>query len=105
MQPIFSSGKRISSLTLALALSCCPLLARADADSEREALARINYELQRLQAQVADASKQAATGQRVRFRYDWLARDIALMRQGVEDHLDAPQQPRAVPALRGDYRQ
>jgi RAQPRD family integrative conjugative element protein len=41
---------------------------------------------------------------RVRFRFDWLGRDLALVRRGIEDHADAPRQPRPVPALRGDYR-
>jgi RAQPRD family integrative conjugative element protein len=79
--------------------------AKADQDSEREELSRISYELQRLHSSVANASKQAPTGQRVRFRYDWLLRDLDLMRRGVDEHLDAPQQPRSVPPLKGDYRQ
>jgi RAQPRD family integrative conjugative element protein len=41
----------------------------------------------------------------VRFRYEWLKRDLQMMRQGIEQHLDAPRQPRPVPPLRGDYRQ
>ncbi|HET9642902.1 MAG TPA: RAQPRD family integrative conjugative element protein [Burkholderiaceae bacterium] len=100
----------MSSLTMRrfIAMACIaglPGLVHADADSEREALARISYELQQLQAQIAEASKQAPSGQRVRFRYDWLLRDLALVRQGVDEHLDAPEQPRPVPPLRGDYRQ
>jgi RAQPRD family integrative conjugative element protein len=97
--------RRLVAGAIVAALSALPVLVRADQDSEREHLARISYELQRLQAQIAEASKQAPTGQRVRFRYDWLARDVALVRQGVDEHLDAPQLPRAVPPLRGDYRQ
>jgi RAQPRD family integrative conjugative element protein len=80
-------------------------LARADDDAEREQLARIEYELERLQAMVGEASKHAPSGQRVKFRYDWLQRDLALVRQGIDEHLDAPRQPRPVPPLRGDYRQ
>ena len=51
-----------------------------------------------------DGSKQQETNARLRFRFDWLARDLSLVRRGIEDHLDAPRQPRPVPALRGDYR-
>jgi len=80
-------------------------VARADDDAEREALARISYEIQRVQIMVAEASKQAPSSPRVRFRYDWLQRDLDLMRQGIEAHADAPRQPRIVPPLRGDYRQ
>jgi RAQPRD family integrative conjugative element protein len=90
-------------------LSILPLFlavgtARADADSEREALARIAHELQRLQAEVAQAAKTADSTARVKFRYDWLAKDLELVQRGVTDHLDAPRQPRPVPPLTGDYR-
>ena len=78
--------------------------ARADADSERESLARIAQELRRLQDQVADASRHADTSARVKFRYDWLEKDLELVLRGVTDHLDAPRQPRPVPPLTGDYR-
>jgi RAQPRD family integrative conjugative element protein len=99
---------RTITLTRAM-LSALPLLlavgtARADADSEREALARIAHELQRLQAEVAQAAKTADSTARVTFRYDWLAKDLELVQRGVTDHLDAPRQPRPVPPLTGDYR-
>ncbi|TNY05984.1 RAQPRD family integrative conjugative element protein, partial [Escherichia coli] len=48
--------------------------AAADEDSEREQLARISYELQRLQSMVDEASRRAPTGQRISFRYEWLKR-------------------------------
>jgi RAQPRD family integrative conjugative element protein len=95
----------LKAVGIAVLLACIQSGALADVDSEREELARISHELTRLQGAVANASKNAATGQRVRFRYDWLARDLDLMRQGVEAHLDAPMQPRSVPALKHDYRQ
>jgi RAQPRD family integrative conjugative element protein len=76
----------------------------ADDDVEREQLATIAAELMHLQAFVERAAERAPAGQRIKFRYDWLARDLQLVRQGVEQHADAPRQPRPVPALRGDYR-
>jgi RAQPRD family integrative conjugative element protein len=78
--------------------------AGADADSEREALARIAQELQRLQVQVSQAARTADTSARVKFRYDWLEKDLEFVLRGVTDHLDAPRQPRPVPPLAGDYR-
>lgn len=90
----------LSSLTLLLAVGTV----RADADSEREALARIAHELQRLQVEVAQAAKTADSTARVKFRYDWLAKDLELVQRGVTDHLDASRQPRPVPPLAGDYR-
>lgn len=77
-----------------------------DDDSERESLARIAHEIARLQAQVSAAAQDAPTGQRVKFRYDWLQRDLQMLRSGaLERHADAARQPRPVPPLRGDYRQ
>jgi len=96
----------IALLTLLAALvsvsAAVPAL--ADQDAERDALARIAHDLKRLQQQVHDAARQADGGQRVRFEYAYLERDLELVRRGVEDHLDAPRQPRPVPALSGDYR-
>ena len=91
----------IAALSLAL-LASVP--ARADADAEREALARIAFDLQRVQAQVREASREAPAGARVRFEYPSLERDLELVRRGIEDHLDAPRQPRPIPPLSGDYR-
>lgn len=77
----------------------------ADDELERERLARIAGEIEQVQLMVADAEKVAPTGQRVKFRYDWLQRDLELLRAGVTNHVDAPRQPRPVSPLRGDYRQ
>jgi len=76
-----------------------------DDELEREKLARIAHELDSVKALVSDAERTAPTGQRVKFRYDWLLRDLELLRQGVASHADAPRQPRPVVPLRGDYRQ
>jgi RAQPRD family integrative conjugative element protein len=76
----------------------------ADDESEREQLAVIAAELVHLQALVQRVAERVPTGQRVLFRYDWLARDLQLVRDGVEQHFDAQRQPRQVTPLRGDYR-
>lgn len=78
--------------------------ADGDGDAERENLARITNEIERLQIMVKEASTAAPAGQRVKFRYDWLTRDLQMMRDGIEQHVDAPRQPRPVPPLRGEYR-
>jgi RAQPRD family integrative conjugative element protein len=80
------------------------LPARADHDAERDALARIAQDLKRVQDQVRTASRQAEGAQRVRFEYAYLERDLELVRRGIEEHLDAPRQPRPIPPLSGDYR-
>jgi RAQPRD family integrative conjugative element protein len=81
--------------------------AYAQDDLEREKLARIDGELKIVQAMAEDArqSAQSNPSGRVQFRYDWLERDLQMVRDGIEQHLDAPRQPRPVPPLRGDYRQ
>ncbi len=102
-----TTGQRVrKAWLLALLLGSASLCAHAaDDESEREQLARIASEIQRVQAMVADAAQGAPTGQRVKFRYDWLERDLEMLRAGVVQHVDTPRQPRPVPPLRGDYRQ
>lgn len=74
-------------------------------DAERETLSRIEHELDIVQRMVEDANKQNLPAQTVKFRYDWLIRDLKLMRDGIASHFDAERQPRPAPVLRGDYRQ
>ena len=77
----------------------------ADADAEREVLARIAHELNALEMLIRKAESQAEPDARIRFRYDWLRQDLSRMQQGIQEHIDAPRsEPRAFPPLRGDYR-
>ena len=79
--------------------------ALADADAEREALARLSHEIEALEPLIRSAESQANPDARVRFRYDWLRQDLARVRLGIQEHIDAPRaEPRAFPPLRGDYR-
>ncbi|MDZ7753221.1 MAG: RAQPRD family integrative conjugative element protein [Gammaproteobacteria bacterium] len=80
--------------------------ALADPDAEREALARLIYEIEALEPLVATAASQSSPDVRIRFRYDWLRQDFERIRRGVQEHIDAPRnEPRTFPPLRGDYRQ
>ena len=82
-----------------------PPVAASDADAEREALARLVHELRLLERLVQRAEANANPDARVRFRYDWLRRDLRQVRDGIRSHIDAPRtQPRLHPPLRGDYR-
>ncbi len=55
---------------------------------------------------IETAESQANPDARIRFRYDWLRKDLARIRAGIQEHLDAPRtEPRTFPPLRGDYRQ
>lgn len=92
--------KTLTATTLFL-VSCSAL---ADADAEREALAKIVRELDALTPLIAEAKAQADRDARVRFQYDWLQLDLHRIRLGIEEHLTAPTQPRNLPPLKGDYR-
>ena len=89
---------------IALALMGLSGVTHADADSEREKLAVIANEIQRLQELVAEASKYADRTARPQFRYDYLMSDLKLVKDGVDTHADAPRQPRQIVPLKGDYR-
>jgi RAQPRD family integrative conjugative element protein len=81
------------------------ILADADADAEREALARITHELEALEPLILTAESEAEPDRRIRFRYDWLRQDLSRVRQGIREHIDAPRaEPRTFPPLRADYR-
>ena len=81
------------------------LQVQADTDDEREALARLVHELKALEPLIVEASRAADPDARVRFQYDWLRQDLAIVRRGIEAHLEAPRsEPRPFPPLRGDYR-
>ena len=80
-------------------------VAFADADAERDALAKIIHELDALEPLIKQAEANADQDARVRFRYDWLRQDLTQIRDGVQSHIDAPRaQPRSFPPLRGDFR-
>lgn len=80
-------------------------LAHADADAERESLARIIRELEILEPVLVEAKAAADPDARIRFRYDWLRKDLMRIRRGIQEHIDAPRaEPRVPIPLRGDYR-
>jgi RAQPRD family integrative conjugative element protein len=79
--------------------------AHADQAGEREQLARLAHEIEALEALVDAAEAQAGYPQRIRFQYGWLRQDLDKVRQGILEHLHAPEgEPRRVPPLGGDYR-
>jgi RAQPRD family integrative conjugative element protein len=88
-----------------LLLGLASPLVHADADAERESLARIVHELEVLQPLLVEAEATADPDARIRFRYDWLREDLERIRRGIQEHIDAPRSdPRTVAPLRGDYR-
>ena len=93
-------------LVLGLLGTALPVpFAAADADAEREVLARISHELEATESLIAEAESQANPDVRIRFQYDWLRQDIERIRLGIQEHINAPRaEPRSFPPLRGDYR-
>ena len=79
--------------------------ALADADGEREALARIAHEIEAIQPLISQAASQANPDARIRFQYDWLRQDLDQIQRGIQEHINTPRaEPRTFPPLRGDYR-
>jgi len=78
----------------------------ADPDAERQNLARLIHELDYLATLINVAEANVSSDARIRFRYDWLRKDLNRIRSGIQDHIDAPRsEPRSIPPLVGDYRQ
>jgi RAQPRD family integrative conjugative element protein len=105
INPIRLERAALQCLLLSVCAATFP--AHADNNLEREKLARIAGEIKVIEDMTADAARSAQSSptERVRFRYDWLQADLRQVRAGIEQHLDAPQQPRPVPPIKGDYRQ
>jgi RAQPRD family integrative conjugative element protein len=77
----------------------------ADAESESQTLARVLHKIDQLEPLLAEAEAAADPDARVHFRYDWLKNDLARIRAGIEEHVDALEAiTLPVIPLRGDYR-
>lgn len=93
-------------VTLASVLLLSAATMQADRDSERAALSRLVAEIERLEPLIARAESEQDVHDRVRFRYDWLRRDLTEIKSGVEAFLnDAEFTPRTFEPLQGAYHQ
>ena len=105
-----NTGKRLMQIRYILIVVLFGIMfpihqAVADADGEREALARIIHELETLEPLIGEAASQANPDARIRFNYEWLRQDLNRIQLGLQEHIDAPRsEPRTFPPLRGDYR-
>ena len=89
-------------ILLAILLSLTSFSTLADSDGERTALAMLVHELESLAPLIDEASAQAEPDTRIRFQYDWLRQDLAHIRTGIAEHINAPRaEPRKVPPLKG----
>ena len=97
--------QHVKALALMVMFLVLGNVALADVEAERESLARLIHEIEALEPIVNAAESQANPDARIRFRYDWLRQDLARVRLGIQEHIDAPRaEPRTFPPLRGDYR-
>ena len=93
-------------LCIALVCVVCGSTYHADIVAVREALEQIVEELTELDKLIDKAERESDPTQRIRFRYDWLRKDLERVKDGIQDHLDSPStEPRTFEPLQGDYRQ
>jgi RAQPRD family integrative conjugative element protein len=76
-----------ASTFLILGLCVAPA-AFADADAEREALAKIIHELNAHETLINRAEVNADRDSRIRFRYDWLRQDLKQIKDGIKLRCD-----------------
>jgi RAQPRD family integrative conjugative element protein len=80
-------------------------IAIADSTEELKRLQSVYAELVQLQSELELAEAAADPDTRIHFRYDWLRRDLAIIRHGIQAQIDASiSAPINRPRLRGDYR-
>lgn len=98
--------RKASLLGIVIACVLCVGTPLATTDREQDALEKIIKELEQVNELIDKAERESDSTERIRFRYDWLRRDLKLVKNGIQDHLDAPStEPRTFKPLQGDYRQ
>jgi len=92
-------------LILLSILLCQGAVADNTPSGEQRALLKIDQHLAELATLIEAAEQSADPDARIRFRYDWLRRDIATVRKGVQAHIHRPLAEKLANAeLHGDYR-
>ena len=96
---------QFKTLLLLSLLICQDVVADDTANDEYQALQKIDRHLSELALLIDEAELSADPDRRIRFRYDWLRRDIARVRNGVQAHIHRPlAEKQANAALQGDYQ-
>ena len=96
--------KSLPLLIISLLL-CQDAIADDTPTGEHRALLKIDRHLAELVTLIEAAEQSADPDARIRFRYDWLRRDIATVRKGVQAHIHRPLAEKLANAeLHGDYR-
>ena len=89
------------AILLAIALSL-----QADTQTERRFLSQLSSELAQLEQLIQRAEQARDVNDRLQFRYDWLRKDLQLIRGGIDAYIDEYHlTPRSFPPLKGEYVQ
>ena len=100
------SIKNYLPLALVIAVFGFTVSIDSDSDAERATLSQLVDEINGLSKLIDRAEQAANPTARIQFQYDWLRRDLKLVRQGIETHFETPSsEPREFEPLQGDYRQ
>ena len=95
----------IIQLGIALLFLAAASATVAETSEEMARLKNAQAELAQLQLQLHAAEAAADPDARIHFRYDWLRRDLAIIRRAIQAHIDASTcASTAKPCVRGDYR-
>jgi len=78
----------ITKLASAFLLTLCMNSVNADADLERNNLAKLVQEIDYLMARVDDIQQDSPGNQRITFHYDTLKNDLNMIRVGINDHIN-----------------
>lgn len=101
-------GQRIKNLfgSFVLLSACGTCGVNASSDQEHEILARLLVELKSLEIIVNESAQAVSEKDRQRFDYSALRQDLALITQGITDHLTMTRRdPHALLPLVGEYRE
>lgn len=95
---------RLKHCLLMTLLCCQPILADETASAPSSPLEVIDRHLAALAPLIVAAEDSHDPDARIAFRYDWLQRDIALIRRGLRAHIErAPSACSDARRLYGDY--
>lgn len=93
------------ALGIALTIIAFGNAASADTTEECQRLKDAQAVLSQIHTHLQAAEAAADPDVRIHFRYDWLRRDLAAIRRGIQTQLDSAScTPLPMPRVRGDYR-
>ena len=96
--------KKTVMVILTVSVVLTSVVSFADSVQERTDLARISNVLNAVYPLIDDAQKQAAPNTRVKFRYNWLRKDIQAIQTGIAEKINMSKvEPRIVQPLKTQY--